>query len=337
MHAPWRGAARIRSAVRSAGSEGRGTRSDDPWLLILQARRKARRRAVGHPRPRLRRLWLSRWSSSPWRSSSSAAAAATSTRFVFQNAGQLVPDNQVLIGGSPVGTVESIDLTDDNLAEVNVEVDQQLHEGTTRDDPRHLALRASPTTTSRSARGRTAARSWTTGPTSGSPRPRPRSTSTSSSTPSRRRSARACSNFIKGNAAIYAGQGKAGQRSLQVLRPGAQPDRRLRQGTERRPAAAGTLPRQLQQISRPPSPSAASSSPARSPTPARPSARSPRQNVALDQSLRRLPPVLRQSNTTFVNLRAALDDLDPLVNTAKPATKNLAPVPGRTAPGRCRN
>jgi len=38
-----------------------------------------------------------------------------------------------------------------------------------------------------------------------------------------------------------------------------------------------------------------------------------------------LPPVFRQSNTTFVNLRAALDDLDPLVETAKPATKNLAP------------
>ena len=30
---------------------------------------------------------------------------------VFQNAGQLVPDNQVLIGGSPAGTVESIGLT----------------------------------------------------------------------------------------------------------------------------------------------------------------------------------------------------------------------------------
>ncbi len=34
---------------------------------------------------------------------------------------------------------------------------------------------------------------------------------------------------------------------------------------------------------------------------------------------------MRQANTTFVNLRAALDDLDPLVETAKPATKNLAP------------
>jgi phospholipid/cholesterol/gamma-HCH transport system substrate-binding protein len=41
--------------------------------------------------------------------------------------------------------------------------------------------------------------------------------------------------------------------------------------------------------------------------------------------LRRLPPVMRQANTTFVNLRAALDDLEPLIDTAKPATKNLAP------------
>jgi len=50
---------------------------------------------------------------------------------VFQNAGQLVPDNQVLIGGSPIGSVESIDLSDSNLAEVHVEVEQELHEGTT--------------------------------------------------------------------------------------------------------------------------------------------------------------------------------------------------------------
>jgi len=50
---------------------------------------------------------------------------------LFQNASQLVPDNQVLIGGQPVGSVESIELTDDNLAEVNVSVEQELHEGTT--------------------------------------------------------------------------------------------------------------------------------------------------------------------------------------------------------------
>ena len=50
---------------------------------------------------------------------------------LFQNASQLVPDNQVLIGGQPVGSVESIELTDDNLAEVKISVEQELHEGTT--------------------------------------------------------------------------------------------------------------------------------------------------------------------------------------------------------------
>ena len=50
---------------------------------------------------------------------------------VFQNAGQLVEDNQVLIGGSPVGSVESIELTKNNLASVQVSVSQQLHQGTT--------------------------------------------------------------------------------------------------------------------------------------------------------------------------------------------------------------
>jgi ABC-type transporter Mla subunit MlaD len=56
------------------------------------------------------------------------------------------------------------------------------------------------------------------------------------------------------------------------------------------------------------------------------------QNVAFDQVLRRLPPVFRQSDTTFVNLRAALDDIDPLVETAKPATKHLASFLGGLRP-----
>jgi phospholipid/cholesterol/gamma-HCH transport system substrate-binding protein len=37
-----------------------------------------------------------------------------------------------------------------------------------------------------------------------------------------------------------------------------------------------------------------------------------------------LPSTLRRANTTFVNLRATLDDLDVLVAASKPATKDLA-------------
>ena len=50
-----------------------------------------------------------------------------------------------------------------------------------------------------------------------------------------------------------------------------------------------------------------------------------KQNAALGTSLRLLPPTFRQANTTFVNLRAALDDVEPLIETSGTATKELAP------------
>jgi phospholipid/cholesterol/gamma-HCH transport system substrate-binding protein len=49
------------------------------------------------------------------------------------------------------------------------------------------------------------------------------------------------------------------------------------------------------------------------------------QQAALAESVERLPPFLRRANTTFVNLRGALDDVDPLVNAAKPAVRRLGP------------
>jgi phospholipid/cholesterol/gamma-HCH transport system substrate-binding protein len=45
----------------------------------------------------------------------------------------------------------------------------------------------------------------------------------------------------------------------------------------------------------------------------------------LAQSISLLPDFLRNANTTFVNLRAALDDLDPLVDASKPAARELRP------------
>jgi phospholipid/cholesterol/gamma-HCH transport system substrate-binding protein len=49
------------------------------------------------------------------------------------------------------------------------------------------------------------------------------------------------------------------------------------------------------------------------------------QRVALMEAISRLPDFMRQANTTFVNLRAALDDVDPLVNASKPVAKKLRP------------
>jgi phospholipid/cholesterol/gamma-HCH transport system substrate-binding protein len=50
-----------------------------------------------------------------------------------------------------------------------------------------------------------------------------------------------------------------------------------------------------------------------------------RQRDALAGAVARLPGFLRASNTTFVNLRAALDDLDPLMLAARPVAERLGP------------
>jgi phospholipid/cholesterol/gamma-HCH transport system substrate-binding protein len=49
------------------------------------------------------------------------------------------------------------------------------------------------------------------------------------------------------------------------------------------------------------------------------------QKEALAESIGRLPPFMRRANTTFVNLRSTLDEVDPLVEAAKPVAKRLGP------------
>ncbi|MEA2494860.1 MAG: phospholipid/cholesterol/gamma-HCH transport system substrate-binding protein, partial [Thermoleophilaceae bacterium] len=56
------------------------------------------------------------------------------------------------------------------------------------------------------------------------------------------------------------------------------------------------------------------------------------QKVALADALQRLPDFMRRSNTTFVNLRAALNDLDPLVNASKPVARKLNPFLDKLQP-----
>lgn len=50
---------------------------------------------------------------------------------IFDNGGQLVNGNEVLVAGQKIGTVSSITLTDNSQADVTVNVDEPLHEGTT--------------------------------------------------------------------------------------------------------------------------------------------------------------------------------------------------------------
>ena len=49
------------------------------------------------------------------------------------------------------------------------------------------------------------------------------------------------------------------------------------------------------------------------------------QKAALAESIELLPPFMRRANTTFVNLRAALGDVDPLVEASEPVAAQLGP------------
>jgi phospholipid/cholesterol/gamma-HCH transport system substrate-binding protein len=49
------------------------------------------------------------------------------------------------------------------------------------------------------------------------------------------------------------------------------------------------------------------------------------QKEALAESIGRLPGFMRRANTTFVDLRSTLDEVDPLVEASKPVAKRLGP------------
>ncbi len=242
---------------------------------------------------------------------------------LFQNASQLVPDNQVLIGGQPVGSVESIELTDDNLAKVVVSVSQELHEGTT------ATIRA--TSLSGVANHYV---SISPGPNSNPALDNDATLGLSSTTtpvdidqffntfppPVRRGLAQ----FIKGNAGVYAGRGADANRTFKYFgvglnRVGAfahdlNADERL---FARFLVSSGRLSTAVSERGSELSSAIANANAAFGAIAS--------QNTALDQSLKLLPPTFRQANTTFVNLRAALDDVEPLIETSKTATKDLAP------------
>ncbi|HVY77558.1 MAG TPA: MlaD family protein [Solirubrobacterales bacterium] len=242
---------------------------------------------------------------------------------VFQNAGQLVPDNQVLIGGSPVGSVESIELSDDNLAVVKVEIDQQLHEGSTAViratslsgvANHYVSISPGPNSNPALDEGAELGLAETTTPVD-------IDQFFNTFPPSVRKG---LADFIQGNAKTFENYGEAANESYEYFGPALNrtraflgelnSDQRL---LERFIVSSAKLTTAVAGRGEQLSSAIANANTAFSAIAS--------QNRAFDQTLRRLPPVLRQSNTTFVNLRAALDDVEPLIDTAKPATKNLAP------------
>jgi phospholipid/cholesterol/gamma-HCH transport system substrate-binding protein len=242
---------------------------------------------------------------------------------LFQNAAQLVPDNQVLIGGQPVGSVESIELTDDNLASVEVSVDQQLHEGSTAViratslggvANHYVSISPGPNSEPELEEGDTLGLGSTTTAVD-------LDQFFNTFPPSVRRG---LSRFIRGNAQWYAGRGEDGNRAYKFFGPALNrtsafvralnSDQRLfERFVVSSSKLATTVSRRGAELS-----SAVSNADAAFGAIAR-------ENAALSRSLELVPQVFRQGSTTFVNLRAALDDVEPLFDEFKPVVDDFAP------------
>jgi phospholipid/cholesterol/gamma-HCH transport system substrate-binding protein len=244
----------------------------------------------------------------------------------FQNAAQLVKGNLVQTGGAPIGTVETIDLTPDGQAEVTMKL---------KDD--YVPLRRGTLATIRQASLSGVANRYVDlrmAPQSGSKIPNGGVIEQDSTTtavdldqlfntfdPQTRK---ALSGVIRGSAAQFKGQGKQFNEGIAYLNPSLAASSRLFRElnrdtpllerfvvsssqlvtdiADRRDDLAGLVDEL-----------------------ATTTTAIGNQKAALAESIGRLPGFQRRANTTFVNLRAALDDLDPLVKDSKPVAKKLRP------------
>ena len=232
-------------------------------------------------------------------------------KLLFETGGQLVPGNEVAVAGQAVGTIDSIDLTDNSQAEVEVTLDRPLLTGTTAQirltslsgiANRYIALQMGPDPDDELPEGATLAADETTSPVD---------LDQLFNTFDRRTRA-ALQNFIQGQATVYTGNSAAARRTYKYFAPSLQAGERLlaELNSDQRALSRflveggrvfGTLAQRREDLSA----LTQNANEALGAVAA--------ENESFDQALGALPPTMRQANTTFVNLRAALDDLDPLI------------------------
>jgi phospholipid/cholesterol/gamma-HCH transport system substrate-binding protein len=245
---------------------------------------------------------------------------------VFDDAGQLVRGNQVTVGGRPIGSVEEIALNDRSQAVVELKVDDELaplHTGTTATirapslsgiANRYVALQPGPDSAGEIADGGEIGVDETTAPVD-------LDQLFNAFDPETRRGLR---QVIEGQATYYGGKSKQANEALRYLSPALSSTSRL---TRELVYDDGVFDRFLVDTSRVMRTVAArrdelASLVGNANTTA---AAIGDENQSLARALDMLPASLRKANTTFVNLRSTLDDLDPLVAASKPATVDLAP------------
>jgi phospholipid/cholesterol/gamma-HCH transport system substrate-binding protein len=244
----------------------------------------------------------------------------------FQNAAQLVKGNLVQTGGAPIGTVKTIDLTPDGQAEVTMQIKSDyapLRRGTLATirqaslsgvANRYIDLRMAPQRAAKIPNGGVIEQDSTTTAVD-------LDEIFNTFDPGTRK---ALSGVIQGSAAQIKGQGKQFNEGIAYLNPSL--------------AASSTLFRELNRDTPLLERFVVSSSQLVTDIADRKddlaglvddlattTTAIGNQKAALAESIGRLPGFERKANTTFVNLRAALDDLDPLVHDSKPVAKKLQP------------
>jgi phospholipid/cholesterol/gamma-HCH transport system substrate-binding protein len=244
-------------------------------------------------------------------------------KLLFETGGQLVKGNQVMIGGVPVGSVDDVKLIDSGQAEVDISVDRRLHDGTSAIiratslsgiANRYVSLQPGPDNAPELRQNETITEVDTTSPVD----------LDQLFNTLREPERQALRNIIQGSATVYAGKGPEANRTYKYLSPSLVATDRVLQELSR---DEGTLTNFLVNGASVLSAVAERRTDlsALTQNANRALGAIAAQNRSFDRALVALPGGLRQANTTFHNLRPALDDLDRLVNVSKPATKNLAP------------
>ena len=245
---------------------------------------------------------------------------------VFDSAGQLVVGNQVRVGGGPVGTIRDIELSNSSDAVVTMEIDENLaplHEGTTATiratslsgiANRYVSLSPGPNDANEIDDGGEIGADSTNAPVDIDAVFNALDTET-------REGLR---NFIRGSGTQYDGKGEEAGESIKYLAPFLSSTTAL---TSELALDQAVLQRFLRDGATTVSAIAERSAELEALVGNTNTAFRAigDENVALGRALELLPGTLRKANTTFVNLRSTLDDLDVLVEESKPATRDLAP------------
>jgi phospholipid/cholesterol/gamma-HCH transport system substrate-binding protein len=244
----------------------------------------------------------------------------------FLNAGQLVRGNPVQVGGVPIGSVKGIHITDNGQAEVELSIDGDhapLRQGTRAEirqfsqsglANRYVDLKLPPNTDQTIPDGGVIDTDKTVTQVD-------LDELYNTLDPQTRRSLQ---EFFKGSAAQWRDVSDEANVGFQYLNPALSTSRRLfNELTKDTPVLQRFLvdsSRMVSALAERRDDLASLVGNLNDTTRALGS-----QKEALAESIGRLPPFMRRANTTFVNLRSTLDEVDPLVEASKPVAKRLGP------------